>query len=400
MKRHRIASFAITGIARYRRSELAARSRGCCRYAPSCSHYAETALRHRALPVALLLILWRVVRCRPSVPRGTYDPVRAPSRTLRRKVVGVLLLSGIVTLGTAGLAQAMVAPQVTAGGCTATINGADIGGFNRNNPLVVDKGDKIQVAGLAPGRFRTASEPAGTTTDFHLTINVVSPYKVNTDTKTTNGYRTFGSTEDVDDYLKYGSGLYRVNAVAQGLRNGTVAYTCLATFYVRLDGSDVPSIVAGVIAIAGLGAAATSGGKSDWAPTDTLPAEPGSPDAAAAEEVAPDDSANRQEDFSELGCLFAILAIFGIGEEDLFFLGAAALPMPGNTEGRRFRRRGHPVRGFVSGVIAGLAITIVAQQQGFWYLTVPNVVILPLALGLLFGWRGWRGRAFKVIPRG
>ena len=60
MKRHRIASFAITGIARYRRSELAARSRGCCRYAPSCSHYAETALRHRALPVALLLILWRL----------------------------------------------------------------------------------------------------------------------------------------------------------------------------------------------------------------------------------------------------------------------------------------------------------------------------------------------------
>jgi putative component of membrane protein insertase Oxa1/YidC/SpoIIIJ protein YidD len=398
MNGHRIASSAISGIARYRRSELAARTHGCCRFSPSCSHYAEQALQRRALPIAVLLVLWRVLRCRPGVPRGTWDPVPRATGTFRRKAAGVLVLSGLVTLGTASLAQAIAPRMATQGGCIATINGKDIGAFNRNNPLVVDKGMTIQVAGQAPGAVRAAPEPAGASAVISLDIKLVSPYGLEHQTKQTSGYRTFGTTENVDDYLKYGSGLYRVDAIVVGTAGSTTAYNCHAIVYVQLEGSDVPSIVAGVIALAGLGAGATAQGKSEWAPEDTPPAEAGSPDEIASHDVAPDDSANRGEDLGEIGCFIAILAAFGIVEEDFLFFGAAMAPLTASG-GRRFRRRGHPVRGFLGGLLAGWGIAIAGQQQGYWILTLLNALVLPLALAVVFGWRGWRGRAFTLVPR-
>lgn len=48
-----------------------------CRFTPTCSAYAEEALRTLSLPRALLLITWRLLRCQPLC-RGGYDPVPAP----------------------------------------------------------------------------------------------------------------------------------------------------------------------------------------------------------------------------------------------------------------------------------------------------------------------------------
>ncbi|CAN5161819.1 hypothetical protein BH09SUM1_BH09SUM1_34460 [soil metagenome] len=47
---------------------------GQCRFAPSCSCYAEEALTRMPLPTALRLIAWRIMRCQPFCRAGI-DPV-------------------------------------------------------------------------------------------------------------------------------------------------------------------------------------------------------------------------------------------------------------------------------------------------------------------------------------
>lgn len=53
-----------------------------CRYYPSCSQYAEEALRLHGPVTGLWLALWRLLRCHPFAAGGP-DPV--PPRTLRRR---------------------------------------------------------------------------------------------------------------------------------------------------------------------------------------------------------------------------------------------------------------------------------------------------------------------------
>lgn len=48
---------------------------GQCRYYPSCSHYAEEAVRVRGALVGSLLAVWRVLRCNPYSDGGI-DPVK------------------------------------------------------------------------------------------------------------------------------------------------------------------------------------------------------------------------------------------------------------------------------------------------------------------------------------
>jgi putative membrane protein insertion efficiency factor len=48
-----------------------------CRYLPSCSHYAEEAIRVHGVFRGFLLSAWRILRCNPF-SRGGYDPVPPP----------------------------------------------------------------------------------------------------------------------------------------------------------------------------------------------------------------------------------------------------------------------------------------------------------------------------------
>ena len=44
-----------------------------CKYEPTCSHYAEQAIRTRGVARGLMLASWRLLRCYPW-SRGGYDP--------------------------------------------------------------------------------------------------------------------------------------------------------------------------------------------------------------------------------------------------------------------------------------------------------------------------------------
>ena len=55
---------------------------GQCRFAPSCSHYAETAVRRHGAIKGAGLAIWRVARCNPY-GKGGIDPV-PPARSRGR----------------------------------------------------------------------------------------------------------------------------------------------------------------------------------------------------------------------------------------------------------------------------------------------------------------------------
>jgi uncharacterized protein len=47
---------------------------GACRFQPTCSEYAMTAVAHHGVLRGSVLALWRVLRCNPF-GRGGFDPV-------------------------------------------------------------------------------------------------------------------------------------------------------------------------------------------------------------------------------------------------------------------------------------------------------------------------------------
>ena len=48
-----------------------------CRFLPTCSEYAVTAVKQRGIFVGVVLAVWRILRCNPLCAAG-YDPVPAP----------------------------------------------------------------------------------------------------------------------------------------------------------------------------------------------------------------------------------------------------------------------------------------------------------------------------------
>jgi uncharacterized protein len=53
---------------------------GQCRFAPTCSHYAEVAIRRHGAARGSMMAVWRVLRCNPY-GRGGLDPVPPASPT-------------------------------------------------------------------------------------------------------------------------------------------------------------------------------------------------------------------------------------------------------------------------------------------------------------------------------
>lgn len=45
-----------------------------CRFEPTCSRYAEAAIRENGALIGSLRAAYRISRCGPWTPKGTYDP--------------------------------------------------------------------------------------------------------------------------------------------------------------------------------------------------------------------------------------------------------------------------------------------------------------------------------------
>ncbi len=65
--------FLLAAVRLYQQ-EISPRRRPCCRYSPSCSHYAAQALQAHGLRHGGWLAVRRLLRCRPGAPGGL-DPV-------------------------------------------------------------------------------------------------------------------------------------------------------------------------------------------------------------------------------------------------------------------------------------------------------------------------------------
>jgi putative membrane protein insertion efficiency factor len=75
-RRARSESGPLIGAIRTYRERISAHRPPCCRFTPSCSHYAEQAIATHGALRGLALTVRRLLRCRPGGPRGA-DPVPA-----------------------------------------------------------------------------------------------------------------------------------------------------------------------------------------------------------------------------------------------------------------------------------------------------------------------------------
>lgn len=67
----------LIGVIRLYRMTLSSLLGGQCRFEPSCSHYAEDAIRNRGAAVGSVLAVWRILRCNPF-GKGGLEPAPAP----------------------------------------------------------------------------------------------------------------------------------------------------------------------------------------------------------------------------------------------------------------------------------------------------------------------------------
>ena len=68
------ARLALVGLIRLYRVTLSGWLGGQCRFYPTCSHYAEAAIRAHGALRGSALTAWRIARCGPFT-RGGFDPV-------------------------------------------------------------------------------------------------------------------------------------------------------------------------------------------------------------------------------------------------------------------------------------------------------------------------------------
>ncbi|MBQ8200471.1 MAG: membrane protein insertion efficiency factor YidD [Clostridia bacterium] len=84
MKRSFLSSAMLKGVDFYRTCISPNKGGPCCRYVPTCSQYARTAIERYGASKGARLAAWRLMRCNPW-SEGGYDPVPEDVCTTLRK---------------------------------------------------------------------------------------------------------------------------------------------------------------------------------------------------------------------------------------------------------------------------------------------------------------------------
>jgi len=393
------ARSCIRAVERYRRRG-AARGSGC-RFDPSCSTYALEAFRTRRLLVGIWMVAWRILRCNPLVRLGTRDPVARRRLRPRPNAFAtsstVAALVGMFVIGLTAFALA----QGVNGGCTATVNGRDPATMTRADPLVVSEGEVVRVDGVVPASAQAMPEDQVQSTTVITVSGIEGVFGVSSESHPGQGY-AWGGQVSVDDYLKWGVGLYKV----EGEATGTPGWTCAGTGYVKLDGNPLSKPIgqgaAGLTIVGGLGVVASTFSKRR--PDDMMTAAPTAQDikedfgrdvdGVLGLPPAPQPSIwewdPKGNALVEFGCLFFLLGPLGIDR----LIGAAVVAARPSLG--RVWVHGHPAWGAVSGLFLGVGLAVLGQQYALWPLTVVTAIAFPVYAGALGGVRGWLGRPYKA----
>jgi putative component of membrane protein insertase Oxa1/YidC/SpoIIIJ protein YidD len=386
MRPGRVARALISDVERYRRW---GNGRGSgCRFEPSCSTFAIEVLRTRSLPIACSMTVWRVVRCTPVMHTGAHDPVRRAARLRPRSgtiptAFTLMALTGFLVLTISAVASA----QEVTGGCSGRVNGRHPSTMKRVNPLVVAQGQIVRIHGFAPPDVAALPESQVQSLTVITVAGIEGLFGVDAESHRGRGH-AWGGQVNIDRYLDFGVGLYRVTAEAIG----DPGWKCTASGYVRLDGNPLSKPVgqaaAGAAAGGGIGAVASTITKRR---PDEEHAPSGPTDAVEGEDSDPSvwDRDLKGQALVTVGCAFFLFGPSAV-ERIAGGLSAVALrPLPG-----RVWIRAHPVLGAISGLFFGLGIAVLGQQFALWPLTVLTGIVLPLYAALACGVRAWIGQPY------
>lgn len=401
-------------IRRYQAFATRRRAQGACRFDPSCSNYALQAFEERAFLVALGMTASRLLRCNPLVRRATSDPVRRPRRTPRPGTVRSLLLlsglSGLILLASLGGTASADPPT---GGCTGSANGRPAASITRDHPLKVKEHDTVAAEGSTPpgksGRNLT-----------HVEIFLIDPIGgVTTEDHVGSGSTWSSSTVEIDDYLKYGVGTYKVE-----ITNVGPGWKCTFVGYVELEGNPLTKPIgiaaAGATAVGAAGSLLSPRRKPTprWADEQIRNARPTrdvmdtiieegdkvvqAADAARGPSLEEEIFIAAVKDPVVRFCLPCLISMLLVPMWAAVGTGGGALvvrPMPTGPVHwkRRIWRRGRPIAGFVSGLLFGLGVTVLLWQYDVWLLDILTAIVFPVVLGVLFGAYAWRGKPYNLV---
>jgi hypothetical protein len=301
------------------------------------------------------------------------------------RIVVALSLAGVVLVAVATTAFA----QSIEGGCVARVNGRTPESMTEDDPLLLDKEDRVRVRGQAPA----GAQPGATET----TVKVIV-FGLSVPVETTEGQGTqWGGTGELPSYLKtLAPGVYRAEADGSG-----PGWSCDASGYIEIDGGPI-SVAAGVGAVlAGLGLAmslGSRGGSSNVPDRGLVARKTGIDDREAI--IRPDRGRTSAADLAYL----VILALFfwlcleemiDFGESIGFAAPAAAAAAAGT---HRMWVRGRVVRGFFGGLFLGLGAALLLHQFDVWVLDLTQGLIFPLGVAVITALRAWVGSAYVVTP--